>query len=110
MLVQGELGFAAWDRYPVNEGHFLVIPYRHFSNYFDITAEEQGELWSLVSAGQAIVQEKYQPDGYNVGVNVGKWAGQSIMHLHIHVIPRYQGDVENPKGGIRGVIPSRQKY
>ena len=110
MMVEGELGFAAWDRHPVNPGHFLVIPHRHFASYFDINEAERHELWSLVEAGQKIVEEKHQPDGYNIGINVGHWAGQSIHHLHIHVIPRYEGDVENPKGGVRGVVPARRHY
>ena len=110
LLIKGELGFAAWDRFPVNEGHFLVIPYRHFSGYFDISEEERNELWTLVAQGQKVVEEKFNPDGYNVGINVGFWAGQSIPHLHIHVIPRFKGDVEVPKGGVRGVVPSKKTY
>lgn len=109
-MIEGKLGFVAYDRHPASPGHFLVIPYRHFADYFDITDEEREELWSLVARGKAIVDKEYQPDGYNIGINVGKWAGQSIFHLHIHVIPRYQGDVENPKGGVRGVIPARKHY
>ena len=110
MLLKGELGFISWDRHPVNKGHILVIPYRHFPDYFDITEEERNELWALVQTAKSIVDEKYNPDGYNIGINVGKWAGQSIPHLHIHVIPRFEGDVENPKGGVRGVVPDKQKY
>ena len=109
-MIDGKLGFASWDRHPVNDGHFLVIPYRHFANYFDITEEERNELWGLVAEGQKVVEAKFQPDGYNVGINVGHYAGQSIHHLHIHVIPRYKGDVENPKGGVRGVVPARRHY
>lgn len=110
VMVEGEVGFAAFDRHPASEGHFLVIPYRHFASYFDINDEELVELWSLVAQGRAIVDEKFHPDGYNIGINVGEAAGQSIHHLHIHVIPRYKGDVENPKGGVRGVIPAKKLY
>lgn len=110
IMIEGQHGFAAWDRHPASEGHFLVIPYRHFADYFDITDEERDELWRLVAEGKKMADEKYHPDGYNIGINVGKWAGQSIPHLHIHVIPRYQGDVENPKGGVRGVIPQNKLY
>jgi diadenosine tetraphosphate (Ap4A) HIT family hydrolase len=110
LIVDGKLGFAAWDRHPVSDGHFLVIPYRHFADYFEIRDDEREELWSLVASGRDIVEERYQPDGYNIGINVGVWAGQSIHHLHIHVIPRYQGDVENPKGGVRGVLPAKRHY
>jgi diadenosine tetraphosphate (Ap4A) HIT family hydrolase len=110
MMIEGQFGFAAYDRHPASEGHFLVIPYRHFADYFEINDDERDELWSLVAQGKAMVDEAYQPDGYNIGINVGQWAGQSIPHLHIHVIPRYQGDVENPKGGVRGVIPTKKLY
>ncbi len=110
LMVEGQYGFAAWDRHPASEGHFLVIPYRHFSDYFEINDDEREELWRLVAEGKKMVEERYQPDGYNIGINVGKWAGQSIPHLHIHVIPRYRGDVENPKGGVRGVIPHKKLY
>ena len=109
-MIEGQYGFAAWDRHPTSEGHFLVIPYRHFADYFDINDEEREELWRLVAEGKKIADEQYRPDGYNIGINIGRWAGQSIPHLHIHVIPRYQGDVENPKGGVRGVIPNKKLY
>ncbi len=109
-MFEGEYGFAVWDFHPVSDGHFLVIPNRHFADYFDITSEEREDLWSLVAKGKTIVDEKHNPDGYNIGINVGKWAGQSIHHLHIHVIPRYKGDVENPKGGVRGVVPAKRHY
>ena len=110
VMIEGKYGFAAYDRHPASEGHFLVIPHRHFSEYFDITDEEREELWSMVAEGRKMVDEKFNPDGYNIGINIGKWAGQSIPHLHIHVIPRYKGDVENPKGGVRGVIPDKKLY
>ena len=110
LMIMGEYGFATWDRHPVNEGHFLVIPHRHFADYFDINEIERNELWSLVEAGKKLADERFAPDGYNIGINVGHYAGQSIHHLHIHVIPRYKGDVENPKGGVRGVVPDRRHY
>lgn len=110
VMIEGKYGFAAYDRHPASEGHFLVIPYRHFASYFDINDDEREELWSLVARGRDIVEEKFHPDGYNIGINVGTAAGQSIHHLHIHVIPRYTGDVENPKGGVRGVIPKNKLY
>ena len=109
-MIEGKYGFAAYDRHPASDGHFLVIPYRHFASYFDINDEERDELWTIVAEAKKMVDEKFSPDGYNIGINVGHWAGQSIHHLHIHVIPRYQGDVENPKGGVRGVIPAKKLY
>lgn len=110
VFVEGQYGFAAWDRHPASPGHFLVIPYRHFADYFDITDAEREELWGLVAKGKKIADEQHNPDGYNIGINVGESAGQSIPHLHIHVIPRYRGDVENPKGGVRGVLPLKMLY
>lgn len=103
-------GYARYDGFPVSPGHLLVIPYRHVSNLFELTDEEIGGLWSLVKEGREFLDEKYHPDGFNVGVNVGETAGQSIFHVHIHLIPRYLGDVEDPKGGVRGVIPGKMRY
>ena len=110
LIIEGETGFSAYDRHPASDGHFLVIPYRHFASYFDINDVERDELWKIVAETKEIVDQRFKPDGYNVGINVGKAAGQSIHHLHIHVIPRYFGDVENPKGGVRGVIPAKKLY
>jgi diadenosine tetraphosphate (Ap4A) HIT family hydrolase len=110
LMLESEHGFACYDRHSASEGHFLVIPHRHFASYFDINDEELVDLWGLVAKGRQIVDEKFKPDGYNIGINIGTVAGQSIHHLHIHVIPRYEGDVENPKGGVRGVIPDRKLY
>lgn len=110
LILESKFGFAAYDRHPASDGHFLVIPYRHFADYFDINDDEREDLWSLVAQCKSIVDKEWSPDGYNIGINVGESAGQSINHLHIHVIPRYKGDVENPKGGVRGVIPDRKLY
>lgn len=100
-IAENEMGFAIFDNFPVNEGHALIIPKRHFQNFFDANEEEIKGLYSLLHEVKEIVDEKYSPTGYNVGVNVGYDGGQTIMHLHIHLIPRYKGDVENPRGGIR---------
>ncbi len=108
--IKGELCFARWDRHPANPGHMLVVPYRHFSDYFDATEAERREIWDVVQQARDLIVREHNPDGFNVGINIGRHAGQSIMHLHVHIIPRYEGDVENPKGGVRGVIPQRQKY
>ena len=109
-IIDNELAFAHYDTYPVNDGHCLIIPRRHFAGYFEATAEEKVAIWELVDEVKPIIDRDFSPDGYNVGVNIGAAAGQSIPHLHIHVIPRYAGDVEKPQGGVRGVIPNRQKY
>ncbi len=110
VMIRSKFGFAAWDRHPASDGHFLVIPYRHFASYFDINDDEREDLWNLVAEGKVMADAKWNPDGYNIGINVGESAGQSVHHLHIHVIPRYKGDVENPKGGVRGVIPGKKLY
>jgi diadenosine tetraphosphate (Ap4A) HIT family hydrolase len=101
---------AILDEYPVTQGHTLVIPRRHAETYFDITPEEKLALWDLVDEVKQILEDLKQPDGYNIGINVGTAAGQSVMHLYIHVIPRYTGDMENPRGGVRHVIPEKGKY
>ncbi len=75
-----------------------------------VTDEERQELWVLVNQGKEVIENRYHPQGYNIGINIGSRAGQSIFHMHIHLIPRYRGDVENPKGGVRGVIPEKQRY
>jgi diadenosine tetraphosphate (Ap4A) HIT family hydrolase len=110
IVIENELAFAHYDTYPVSAGHCLLIPRRHFAEYFEATAAEKAAIWQLLDEVKPIIDQEFGPDGYNVGVNVGTAAGQSIPHLHIHVIPRYAGDVENPQGGVRGVIPHRQKY
>ena len=101
---------AFYDGYPVSSGHALIIPKRHVASFFDLTDTEQKTINTMLLNVKHILDERYHPDGYNIGVNVGEYAGQSIFHCHIHLIPRYKGDVENPKGGVRGVIPSKQKY
>lgn len=109
-ILRNDHAFVRFDDFPVNPGHCLIIPFRHFASFFDATAEERAAIFSIIDVARALVDEKHAPGGYNIGVNVGPIAGQSVMHLHVHLIPRYAGDVENPKGGVRGVIPGRQKY
>ena len=109
-VLSNPLAYARWDKFPVSPGHLLIIPKRHVANYFDATNEEKADLWALVEQGKELVEKSYKPDGYNVGFNVGASAGQSIFHCHIHLIPRYKGDMENPKGGVRHVIPEKGKY
>ena len=110
IVIQNDLAFAHYDSYPVNTGHCLIIPHRHVADYFQATAEEKAAIWALVDEMKTIIDQEHKPDGYNVGVNIGKTAGQSVPHLHVHMIPRYQGDMEDPRGGVRGVIPHKQKY
>ncbi len=110
VVLSDEWSQAWYDRHPVSDGHMLIVPRRHFANYFECTDDERVALWEMVANAKAHLDREHSPDGYNVGINVGKAAGQSVMHLHIHLIPRYVGDVENPQGGVRAVIPQKQRY
>ena len=110
IIYQDSLWVAILDGYPVSKGHTLLIPKRHCETYFDLNQVELGALVGAVDHVKEILDSKYQPNGYNIGVNCGEAAGQTVMHCHIHIIPRYNGDCEDPRGGIRGVIQSKQKY
>ncbi|MCP1715511.1 diadenosine tetraphosphate (Ap4A) HIT family hydrolase [Methanocalculus alkaliphilus] len=110
IVLANDLAYARYDLYPVSPGHLLLIPFRHVVSFFDATGDEQAALHSLIHAARRLLDERYAPDGYNIGVNIGAAAGQSVMHLHVHVIPRYVGDMEEPKGGVRGVIPGKRGY
>jgi len=98
------------DAYPVTPGHTLIIPRRHIPTWFDATDQEQRDMMALVAEVKARLDAEHAPDGYNIGVNIGESAGQTVMHLHIHVIPRHTGDVDDPTGGVRLVIPERGNY
>jgi len=104
-LVQG-----LWDGFPVSPGHALIVPRRHVVRWAETTGQERQQLTSAIAEVQQLIQEQHQPDGFNVGFNDGPSAGQTIGHLHIHVIPRYEGDVPDPRGGIRLVIPNKARY
>ena len=101
---------AVLDGFPIAEGHSLIIPKRHVELLFELPEDELLQAWSLVAKVRELLKRKYQPDGFNIGVNEGLAAGQTISHAHIHVIPRRTGDVPDPRGGIRWVIPTRAKY
>lgn len=109
-LLENEIGFVIFDGFPVSKGHCLIVPNRVYSNYFDSTPDEMKGLHQLVVDTKLFLDQKFKPDGYNIGINCGEHSGQTIPHVHIHLIPRYEGDMENPRGGVRGVIPSKQKY
>jgi len=110
LVHQGELTFISQDKYPVSPGHMLIIPNRHVPNYFDCTKQEITDLWDNVQLAKQMVERGHNPDSYNIGINVSKVAGQSVPHTHIHLIPRYEGDVADPRGGIRNVIPKKRTY
>jgi diadenosine tetraphosphate (Ap4A) HIT family hydrolase len=104
------LAFAIRDLYPVTPGHTLVVPRRLVATWFEATREEKSALVDLVDAVKLALDAEFHPDGYNVGFNAGAAAGQTVMHLHVHVIPRYRGDCPDPTGGIRHVIPGKGNY
>jgi len=107
IVARNALCYARWDRFPVTKGHLLIIPFRHTPDYFSLTAEEKQAITALIGECRAIVEENFHPDGYNIGFNVGASAGQGVMHCHCHFIPRYTGDTDNPKGGIRRVVAGK---
>jgi len=110
LIVETATVFSFYDKFPVSKGHALIVPKRLVSNCFDLTLKEQTACWIVVNKVKTILQEKYNPDGFNIGININADAGQTISHSHIHIIPRYKNDVENPRGGIRGVIPNKKEY
>ena len=109
-VTSNELAFAIFDKYPVNEGHILVTPKRLVATWFEASREEQQAIMELVEEAKQILDERYGPDGYNIGINVGEAAGQTVMHLHVHLIPRFVGDMDDPRGGVRHVIPWKGNY
>jgi diadenosine tetraphosphate (Ap4A) HIT family hydrolase len=109
-VLENDLSIAFYDKYPVNKGHLLIIPKRHVEQYFDLTDQERSAIDQLLFEGKKIIDEQSQPDGYNIGINCGEAAGQTIFHVHVHLIPRFKGDMKDPRGGVRGVIPEKRMY
>jgi diadenosine tetraphosphate (Ap4A) HIT family hydrolase len=110
IVAKNDLCYARWDRFPVSKGHLLLMPFRHAADYFDLTHEEKQALFLLIDECKEVIEENFKPQGYNIGFNIGEVAGQTVMHCHCHVIPRYSGDTENPRGGIRNVIHGKKEY
>ncbi len=110
ILAQNTHAIAVFDSYPVSPGHALILPRRHVVTIWDLEPEEYSDCFTLVRHARTAIESRFSPDGFNVGANCGAAAGQSVWHAHIHVIPRYQGDVPNPRGGVRGVIPRKASY
>ena len=111
LAYENDLAYASYDSYPVSDDHCLIIPKRHIESYFELSNEELlacNDLIKIVK-NEILVKDK-TVKGFNIGSNINKTAGQSIMHCHIHLIPRREGDVENPQGGVRSVIPKKQHY
>ena len=111
VVFENKLAYASYDTYPVSDLHCLIIPKRHINNYFDLSDEELIACNNLIKVvKKEIVEKDKTVEAFNIGTNVGKISGQSIMHCHIHLIPRRKGDVNNPQGGVRSVIPKNQHY
>lgn len=109
-IYENDLVYAIYDGYPVTHGHTLIITKRHAQTYFDLTNAEKIAIDEAVMTIKKRLDDRYHPDGYNIGINNNRAAGQTIFHLHVHLIPRYVGDTPSPKGGVRGVIPDKQRY
>ena len=110
ILWQNDHAFVIYDGFPVSKGHVLVIPKRHNVSFFDTSAEVREALLAGLDYARQRIDEDYQPAAYNIGINDGQAAGQTVPHLHIHVIPRYDCDVEDPRGGVRWIFPDKAKY
>ena len=110
ILAETKLSCTVPDSYPVSKGHSLVVPKRHVASIWEMTEEEYTDAFALVRHVKELLQEQFRPEGFNIGVNCGEAAGQSVFHAHIHIIPRYTGDVPNPRGGVRNIIPGKGNY
>jgi len=110
IIDSNEFGVTIRDGYPISPGHTLVVPKRHIGSWFEIDAEEQLGLLDLLTRAKIVLQDELSPDSYNIGINDGPAAGQTVPHLHMHLIPRYKGDQDDPRGGVRWIIPERAKY
>ncbi|MDD1717610.1 MAG: HIT family protein [Methanoregulaceae archaeon] len=105
IIVKNDLAYALWDVNPVSRGHTLIIPFRHVASFFDTTPEERSAIMDISVVHRTTLDSRYNPAGYNLGVNAGQAAGQLIMHVHFHLIPRYRGDSQGRGSGLRHVIP-----
>lgn len=110
IVFETDLVIALRDAYPVSPGHLLLVPRRHVADWFEATPAEQHALTDAIGSARAAILNDHQPDGFNIGVNAGEAAGQTVMHLHVHVIPRYRGDIDDPRGGVRWVMPGKAAY
>jgi len=110
VIYRDDYFFIIEDGFPVSPGHILIISNEHRKTYFDLTDDEALALPAAIRMAKSIIESRYDPEGFNIGMNCGEVAGQSVMHFHCHVIPRYEGDMINPKGGVRHVIPEKGSY
>jgi len=110
IITRSDLVVACWDAFPVSPGHALVVPSRHIASWREATLDEKTAILAGIDAARTHIDERFHPDGYNIGFNDGVAAGQTVMHLHVHVIPRYKGDVPDPRGGVRWVLGEKAAY
>jgi ATP adenylyltransferase len=110
LLTESATVYAMFDKYPITQGHTLIIPKQHVANYFELADRTKTACWLVVDRVKMLLTQRFQPDGFNIGINVGHAAGQTVSHVHIHMVPRYTGDVDNPIGGVRNIIPRRGDY
>jgi diadenosine tetraphosphate (Ap4A) HIT family hydrolase len=110
VFMEGDSIFGIWDEFPVSPGHALLITRRHVPSWFELTAAEMREITAALGTAKAEIELNHKPDGYNIGINSGEAAGQTIFHLHVHLIPRYQGDIPDPRGGVRNIFPGKAAY
>lgn len=110
ILIERPLALVERDPHPLTLGHALVIPRRHVASFFECTIEEQHQMLALLHEARALIDKEHAPDGYNIGINNGAAAGQTIMHVHMHLIPRYAGDTSDPRGGVRWIFPEKAIY
>ena len=110
IVLDNEFGLVLRDGFPVSPGHTLIIPRRHVASFFEVTDAERADLMSLLAAARDDLDREFRPAGYNIGINDGAAAGQTVPHLHIHLIPRYAGDRDDPRGGVRWVLPDKAAY
>jgi diadenosine tetraphosphate (Ap4A) HIT family hydrolase len=110
IIYENEYFFIIRDSFPVSPGHLLIVSHELRKDYFELTSNEKTNLSLVIEIAKEIIEKEFSPNGYNIGINCGETAGQTIFHFHCHIIPRYKGDMSNPKGGVRGVIPDKMKY
>jgi diadenosine tetraphosphate (Ap4A) HIT family hydrolase len=110
IIDQNHSGLVIRDGFPISPGHTLILPKRHVGSFFEISSTEQADLLNLLDAAKTQIQSELNPDGFNIGINDGPAAGQTIPHLHIHLIPRFKGDREDPRGGVRWIMPDKADY
>ena len=110
IVAENTLAAAVLDNHPVSPGHTLIVPRRHAASVFGVTDAERNAMLALVDAAKAALDAEFRPDGYNLGLNDGAAAGQTVPHAHLHLIPRYAGDREDPRGGVRWILPEKAKY